>query len=312
MRPSSRSLSFLCLQTYLQGNSQLTVRFAQEGVSVARKVQDGFNELRILAFLCQGQWSAGNYPQAFSQARAAMLQAEARGNTFIQGRLLNTLGWFHHELGDFATAVTYNQRSVELGRASGIDNVEISALVNLGYDYLALGEPARALATFEPTFARVEREGFGAHKWRWQMKLFLGLAEHALRTGSYEQAMRFVEKGLAEALATSSQKYTAKGWALRATILMQLGQHEVAGAEFQRAFSLAEQLQSPSLAYPLAHALGRWYETQGQVSEAAVLFTKAKTVVEQMATAVGDEALASLFLQSESVRMILESWARTL
>jgi tetratricopeptide (TPR) repeat protein len=308
----TQTLAFLCLQTYLQGRFQTTVQFAQEGVAAAREAQDGFNELRILAFLCQGQWGAGNYAQAFSLVQEVMIQAEGRGNRFVRGRLLNTLGWFHHEFGDFSGAIAYNQESVELGRTSGTDNVEISALINLGYDYLASGQPARALAYFEPTLERVEREGFGAHKWRWQMKLLIGLAEHAYGIGACEQALRYVEAGLDEALATSSQKYIAKGWALRGKILTQLGQTEAAGAALRRAFSLAEQLHSPSLSYPLAYALGQWCERMGKEREAAALYGKAKATVDQMATAVVDRALAAIFLQSEPVRLISQSWARTL
>jgi tetratricopeptide (TPR) repeat protein len=240
-----------------------------------------------------------------------MKQAEERGNRFVRSRMLNTLGWFHHELGDFSNAIAYNQASTELGRASGIDNVEISALINLGYDYLALNQPLQALACFEPTLERVQREGFGAHKWRWQMKLLIGLAANAYRTGDYERALRYVEEGLDEALATSSQKYVAKGWALRGKILSQLGRDEAAGAELQRAYSLAEELRSPSLLYPVAYALGQWHEGAGQEREAATLYAKAKATVEQMATAIGDEGLAALFLQSEPVRMIIESWTKT-
>src|SRR5690606_30683732 len=91
-----QALSFLCLQTYLQGDFQSTVQYAQEGVSVARAIQDDFNELRMQAFLCQGHWSAGNFARAFSLAHETMAQAEERGNAFVRGRLLNTLGWFHH------------------------------------------------------------------------------------------------------------------------------------------------------------------------------------------------------------------------
>jgi tetratricopeptide (TPR) repeat protein len=302
-----QALSFLCLQTYIQGNSESTMQLAQEGVAVAREVQDDFNELRIQAFLCQGHWSTGNYAQAFTLLRETMTQAEERGNKFIRGRMLNTLGWFHHEFCDFSSAVTYNEQSAEVGRASGIDNVEISALVNLGYNYLSLGQAANALALFESTLDRVEREGFGAHKWQWRMKLFMGLAEHAYDTEEYTQALRFVEEGLDEALATSSQKYVAKGWALHGKILMCLGKTEAAGNELQRAFSLAEQLRSPTLFYPLAHALGQWYEAMGQECEAAVLYAKAKATVKQMSATVGDEALATAFLQSEQVRMISNS-----
>ncbi len=306
-----QALSFLCLQTYIQGDLQATMHYAQEGVTIARKVHDDFNELRIQAFLCQGRWSSGHYAQAFSLLQEVMAQAEDRGNRFVQGRLLNTLGWFHRELGDFAQAITYNLESVELGRASGIDNVEISALVNLGYDYLALGQLERAVAYLEPTLTRVEREGFGAHKWQWRMKIYLGLAEHAYHTGDQAQALSYVEAGLDEALATTSQKYVVKGWALRGKILTQMGQTEASGADFQRAFSLAEALQIPSLTYTLAFALGQWHETMGQECETATLYARAQATVEQMARAIGNQALEALFLQSNQVQVISESWLRT-
>ena len=63
---------------------------------------------------------------------------------FILGRLTNTLGWLHQELGDFQRAVAYDRDSADLGQRIGNSNVEISALINLGFDYLHLGEPEKA------------------------------------------------------------------------------------------------------------------------------------------------------------------------
>ena len=60
-----------------------------------------------------------------------------------------------------------------------------------------------------------------------------GLAELYYTTGAYGQAQRTVDEGLQEAQATSSQKYVAKGWALRGKILTRLGQIEVAGHDLQ-------------------------------------------------------------------------------
>jgi tetratricopeptide (TPR) repeat protein len=106
-------------------------------------------------------------------------------------------------LGDIARAVEYDQESVELGRTAGVSNVEASALINLGLDYLALGQYERALSHLEPTLERVEHEAFGAHRWRWRIRLFIGLAELAYTTGDDEHALRYVEEGLQEAQATS-------------------------------------------------------------------------------------------------------------
>ena len=47
----------------------------------------------------------------------------------------------------------------------------------------------------------------------------------------------------------------AKGWAVRGKIMAQLGDHGTAVAELQRAYALAEQVQSPTLLYPIATEL---------------------------------------------------------
>jgi hypothetical protein len=62
-------------------------------------------------------------------------------------------------------------------RRVNLTTPEISALINLGLDYLALGQYERALASLKPTLERVQHEAFGVHKWRWQTRLLIGLAE---------------------------------------------------------------------------------------------------------------------------------------
>jgi class 3 adenylate cyclase/tetratricopeptide (TPR) repeat protein len=306
----SHSLVFLGLQAYWQGHFQRAVHFTQGGVTVSRDVHHGFYELMTLCHLGLAYGGVGNYAQAFDVLHQGIVKAKDWDNPYHLGRLTNTLGWLHTTFGDVAHAVEYDQESVELGRTTGGPNVEISALINLGLDYLALGQHDRALSYLEPTLERVEREAFGAHRWRWKIRLFIGLAELFYTTGDYEQALRYVDEGLREAQATSSQKYVAKGWALRGKIVSRLGDTDTAGVELQRAFALAEQLQSPSISYPLAYDLGQWYETTGKEQEAAELYGKAKAAIEHMATAVEDEALRSIFLQSELVRAIHERATR--
>ena len=229
---------------------------------------------------------------------------------FIVGRLTNTLGWFSREFGAVSRAIELDHESLELGRASGISNVEISALINLGLDYLALGQYERALASLSPTLERVQREAFGVHRWRWQMKLLIGLAEVHSAMGAYEHALRVVEEGLEQAQATGSQKYVAKAWALRGKILIALGQREAGGRALQRAFRLVEQLRSPSLTYPIAYDLGQWFDMIGKERQAAALYGKAKATIEHMMAAVEDPALQASLRQSVPVQTILACAAR--
>jgi tetratricopeptide (TPR) repeat protein len=300
-----QNLFWLNAQACWQGRFPHAITLGQESLVVSRDIHDGFNELASLAFLSGAYWSAGKYAHALHVMHEGMTKAKERENTFFLGRLTNTLGWFHREFCDIARAVTYDHESTELGCTYGIPNVEVSALINLGLDYLALGQYEQALSYLEPTLERVEREAFGSHRWRWKIRLFIGLAELSYTTGAYDQALRYVEDGLQEAQATSSQKYVALGWALRGKIAAKLGDADTAGTELQQAFTLAEHLQSPSLIYPIAYDFGQWYETTGKEWEAATLYGKAKATIEHMATAVDDEALRSTLLQSALVQTIL-------
>jgi tetratricopeptide (TPR) repeat protein len=300
----------LSIKAYWQGQFQPAIHLAQEGLSVARDIHDGFHELYCLAFLCLAQWSRGDYQQAFSVTHEVLTKAHERQNMFFLSRMQNHLGWFHRELGAASRAAELDHESIDLGRTHGIAIVEISALVNLGLDYLALGQQAHALSYLAPTLDRVVREASGAHRWRWKIRLLIGLAELSYTTGAYDQALRYVEEGIKEAQATSSQKYMALGWAWRGKIASKLGDAETAGAELQRAFALAEQLHSPSLVYPIAYDLGHWYESTGKERQAAALYDQAKTTIERMATAVEDDTLRATFLHSALVQTVNASVTR--
>jgi class 3 adenylate cyclase/tetratricopeptide (TPR) repeat protein len=305
--PTLRNLS---TQAYWQGHFPPAIHFAQECVTLARDLHEGFDELLCLGMLSLACWSQGDYPQAFRVAHDVMTKARERHNMLNLGRMQNSLGWFFRELDAVSRAAECDHESADLGRTNGDANVEISALINLGLDYLALGQHARAFSYLEPTLDRVVREAYGSHRWRWQMRILIGLAELSYTTGDHDQALRYVEEGLKEAQRTSSRKYVAMGWVLRGKIAAKLGDSVLAGTELQHAFSLAEQLQSPSLLYPIAYDLGQWYESAGNERDAAALYGKAKATIDQMATAVEDEALRSTFLQSALVQEIHERAAR--
>jgi tetratricopeptide (TPR) repeat protein len=306
----AHALVFLCMQASLQGKFQAAMQLGREGVVLSRAIHDGFTELRTLAFLCQACWSAGHYAQALTLLHEGMATARERRNTFFVGRLMNTLGWFSREFGAVSRAVERDHESMELGRASRIANVEISALINLGLDYLALGQYERALVSLKPTLERVQHEAFGVHQWRWQTRLLIGLAEVHYAMGAYERALHAVEAGLQQAQATGSQKYVANALALQGKVLTALGQRESGGRALQQAFRLVERLQSPSLTYPIAYELGRWFDMIGKERQGAALYGKAKATIAHMLASVEDPALQASFRQSELVQTVLARAAR--
>jgi len=307
---SSQSMSFLSLQAYWRGHFERAVSLGRDGLAVSRDIHDGFHELLTLGNLAFAHWGVGDYGEAFRILHDGIRVGRERESWLGTGRMMNTLGWLHSEFGDVAHAIEYDQESAELGRIYRISNVEISALINLGLDHFLLGQYERALSYLEPTLDRVQSEAFGAHRWRWKIRLFIGLAEVHYAQGIYEQALRYVDNGLKEAQATSSQKYIAKGWALRGKIMAMLGDSDAAGSELLRAYALAEQLHCPALFYRIAYDLGQWHEKARQEQESAVYYTEAKAAVEHMATAIDDEDLRSIFRKSQPVQAIYDCAVR--
>jgi hypothetical protein len=82
------------------------------------------------------------------QLEAALLEALALsdrvGDKIFQCRILNTLGWAHEELYNLQTAIWYNQEGAEAAYKVGDPEIIRKAEINLGDDYLLLGEVAQA------------------------------------------------------------------------------------------------------------------------------------------------------------------------
>jgi tetratricopeptide (TPR) repeat protein len=304
------NLRWLGADAILLGEYEQTLAFSKESMAVAREINEGFGEMVNLAWISMAQVNLGNYGEALKTIKEGITKAEERDNKFIASRMPNHIGWIHNLFGDFSGAEALDRESAELGRTYGLPHVEISALINLGADYLGLGQVERAHSHLEDVLERIEGGEFGAHEFIWKQRLLNVLAETCHAMGDQEEAMRHIEGSLSIAVAPGSQKYMAKGWAMRGRILADLGQTEAAGQDLQRAFALAEKIRSPAVIYPIAYELGRWHEGAGQEREAADLYGKARATVERMIAAMDNKALCSIFLQTPIVQSIHESAAR--
>jgi tetratricopeptide (TPR) repeat protein len=306
----STNLGWLGTCAGFLGKYERAVAHLTEGLAVSRDITDGLGELVCLAFLSLAQVHLGNYGAAINTIQECKAKAEALGNPFFFARMPNHLGWIHRLFGDFSRAEALDRESAELGRPVSMPYAEISALINLGADYLGLGQVERARSHLVEVLDRIETGEYGAHKVLWAPRLRNTLADACLAMGDHKAALRHVDKSLGVAVASSLQKRMAEGWALRGRILAHVGKLEAAGADLQRAFALADKLNCPSTTYPIAFDLGEWYQAAGQERDAAELFGRARAEVERMAAAMEDEGLRSIFLQWAPIQAIYESYAR--
>jgi len=288
-----------------RGEFQKAITLCQRGERAAADMYDGAIELFNQAFRCLAYIGLGEYVEAIATINDGLTKARDRDNTFILGRLTNTLGWLHQELGDFHRAVEYDRDSADLGQRIGNSNVEISALINLGFDYLHLGEPEKALALLEPTLSRAE-QGFGAHRWRWIMHLCACIAETLLALGTPERALTQVERGFIEARATGSMKYVARFHALRGEIALAARQWSQAEADCREALRIARQISYPTLTWQAAHLLTRSQAGQSNLEAAFASVQLAVETIEAVAARIPDPALRETFLAWPRVQAIRE------
>ena len=299
----THALWWLSAATYWRGECQRAITLCQQGERAAADRYDGASELWTQAFRCLAHIGLGEYAEAITAINDGLTKARDRDNAVIVGRLTNTLGWLHQELGGFQRAAEYDRDSAELGQRIKNSNVEISALINLGFDHLHLGEPEKALALLENTLSRAE-QGFGAHRWRWIMHLCACIADTLLVLGAPEQALTQVERGFSEARATGSMKYVARFHALRGEIALAARQWSQAEADGREALRIARQLSYPTLTWQAAHLLARSQAGQNNLEAAFASAQHAVETIDAVAARIPEPALRETFLAWPRVQAV--------
>src|SRR5712691_1584719 len=291
-----QNLVWLGADANWRGEWAKALETSRRAAAAAIDVHDGLSELFANSFACLAHIALGDYAEGLDKIHDTLRKARERNNAFFESRLTNTLGWFYQELGDFSRAHELNRESLDLGRRINNSNVEISAAINIGLDFLAFGEAKRAVGHLEETLTRVEKFGYGAHRWRWTIHATTYLAEALLAARDPAAALVQAERALAQARATGCMKYVGKCHALLGEIALAERNSSRAIEEFGRALGIARQLGYPVLTWRVAHRLAAIEWDTGKREEA---FTHAGLAAETIATIadrIPEPALRETFL----------------
>ena len=290
------NLTWLGAHANWRGEFVQAIDTSRQAVVAAREVGDGLSEMISGAFICLSQIGLGQYVEALATIDDGLAKSRDRNNSFMVGRLTNSLGWLYQELGDFRRAAEYNREAADIGRGSKNANVEVSSLINVSLDELNLGDPARALALMEQTYERVVKFAFGAHRWRWSLHLDAYLSEALIVTGDPARALDHADRLLQQARRTGSMKYEARGLALRGQVLLDAGQPAQAAGELAAALELARRMGYPNLTWQTAHLLALAEGASGRMDEAAEAARLVAQTLDELVARLPDVALRRTFL----------------
>jgi class 3 adenylate cyclase/tetratricopeptide (TPR) repeat protein len=293
---------FLAAHAEWRGEFRRAVGLCVDAETAAAAIHDGFFEQMASAFACLAQIGLGQYADALGTITEGLRKARERSTPFFEARLTNTLGWLHQEFGDFRRAIELDADSATLGERIKNANAEISAAINLGLDFLMLDGPRKALPHLETCLTRVDKLGFGAHRWRWSIHIATYLAKALLADDQPGAALAQAERAMAQARDTGSTKYIGWSHLLRGDIAIAERQWSDAERECAEALTIGRSIAYPTLIWQAAHSLALARSARGDHEGAGEAARLAVATIDTVAAHAPDPALRRTVLEWDRVQ----------
>jgi tetratricopeptide (TPR) repeat protein len=288
-----------------KGDYKQAWRIQEQGFTIGRT-----HDLQLIVLL--SLWhrglihgGKGEYAAALAMLQDALALSDRLGDKVYKCRVMNSLGWVYEEIYNLEAAIQYNREGAEASYTAGDPEIIRNAEINLGDDYLLLGDLEQAQYYLEKVYRAIQQRGqWGEEwmKWRYSQHLYHSLGELWLIKGDAAQALEFAEECLKLAEPTMSRKNLVKGWRLKGQALLALGRGEQAVAALSRALTVAREIGNPPQLWKTYQALGALYEWQADPGGARTAYRSAIEVIEEVAARLQDQELRRTFLQARPVQ----------
>lgn len=285
-----------------QGDSDRALPLLEKGISLAREEGLGFWLGNLLFFAGLARGALGHYERALDYFEQGQRHSHESGDMFTAVRVVNSFGWIYRELYDLEAAVAWDRKGVEMAREFPWPEPLANALVNLGADYLAVGEPMQAEEALADAEALLDDDKW--MRWRWHTRLLVCRGRLALSRGALEAAKEHGHAALALARETSARKNMARAHYLLGTVRLAAGENHRAKSELQQAVEYAQDVSNPRLHWQSLDALARAYGKLGGEKRAVRLWREAGDVIQETAAGLTGEQFRRTYLQADSIRAI--------
>ena len=173
---------------------------------------------------------------------------------FWRPRFLNTLGWVMAEEGNLNEALRLNKLSLEEAKESGDPETIHNAAINVGENYLQLGNLEDSRKVLDTTWEEVKKPGISYNRWRYKTRLLIALGELYGRLGQKEKGLYFVRKALSMADKTGAKKHQARALLVQGRLMAQ-NRPGLARRHLERALALAAEVRAVLLVEQINRAI---------------------------------------------------------
>jgi tetratricopeptide (TPR) repeat protein len=300
-----RGLIYRGIMHFFQTEYDRAETLLTEAVTLASELRNGLMLLHGRFFLGLNLGNQGRISEALTMLGEAQQMAQRDGDHIILGRVPNSIGWIHRELGDIDQAIAYDQESVDIARAYHVTEAEANSLINLSYDHTERHEGENAIAALRDAEETFEREQW--NHWRFHhIRFHAGAAEHWLSERDFERASEHACQLLENATRHQVPKYIAIAHKLLAEVASANADFSKAEAELTTALAQLEMHPAPLLAWKIYAALGRLRLQLGEARSASDAFSHSAAIIGKIEVEISDDRLRGIFMNSEVVREVLQ------
>lgn len=289
------SLYFLTMLENFAGRFQRAAVYASQAHELFLHFGDKLRACGVLYTWSLAEGGYGKYDRALEILEEGRSMAEEISSLWL-ARYPNQRAWLSAELGDWETALRIDLDGLHPAKKlPGFREIEISTLINLVLDCIALRRLEEAEDYFKECQTGLGDPKYGSHNWRWSLRLADARARLYLARDDFEEAAVSTAALLDQAKKVEARKYAARGLELSGQIRMAQGDYQQAEADLLEAVIQADRICYLPVRVQGRFLLGRLYEHLDQNSQAVACSSTAIQLIKSLEEQIRHPEIRSSF-----------------
>jgi tetratricopeptide (TPR) repeat protein len=263
-------------------------RVTGSALEKAREIGAIFHIVANLFFRGMALGNQGRLSDALRTLEEARWLAELNGERYWLPRIPNTLGWIYREMQDLETALQLDTENVRLAEEMGMVEGRANAHVNLGHDYLALGEPGRAIEHLQQAEQLFQQDVW--FRWRHAIRMQVEMTNYWIHQGDLKMATMHAAACLQAAETPRARKYLAWGHKLLGDIAVLEERMDESRREYQAALDMLARNPCPMIEWQILKASAKAARHAKSDSTREELLGRARAVIQSLAESIRDDS----------------------
>jgi tetratricopeptide (TPR) repeat protein len=307
---------------FLLDNYKSTLEYAAKSLNLSRELSYKPGEAEALNIMGVVYCSTGNYSKALEHFLGSLKINEQLSNKRNVSRNLMNIGIVHMYQSDYQKSLKYLFESLEINKSRNDEAGMASSLSNIALVYSYMKDYTKSLSYYEKALKITEANKNESASANTKMNIggaYQGMGDVAWESGDkalainrYDEALKYFEEALVSQLKLNDRSGVSHNLNSVGSILIKYKKYDKALESLQKAFSIAEEINSLELQSSLHLSLVQYYKATGQYKEAVEHLEKNYAIQDSLFSQQKIKALIQKDMQFEFEKKesLIQSTAR--